>query len=214
MNGQLNVSEAQEILSQYVDLLNEGEDKIELLDLLEEASYISQENKELFQKALLAQMVYYHQAFEEKAPQMLARFEENMKMLDDARRKETLWEYLNRLLEQKGVTWKECLRDIGANVKFAYQLRQGKWNVMRFRPEDLAQIALLVDADPNEILKLSYQEIEGLKATPPHGDAAHFRLLKEDLEEYDSSISMKALNDDDEAIKFLAELDKLLLTYF
>lgn len=211
MNGQLNVNEIQEILSQYVDRLYEGEDRIDLLDLLEEASYLSQENKELFGKALLAQMVYYHRFFEEKAPQMLARFEENMKKIDEARSKETLWEYLNRLLEQKGLTWKECLREIGANVKFASQIMQGKWNVMRFRPEDLAQIAFRIDANPSEIMRLSYEDLEKQKVSVPIGDSAHFRI-KEDFQNH-FSLPEKYLKEDEE-LEFLAKLDKMLLTYF
>ncbi|NLW92590.1 MAG: hypothetical protein GXY34_13455 [Syntrophomonadaceae bacterium] len=209
MNGQLNVSEAHEILSSYLDKLERGEDSIELLEVLQGVSYLSKEHKEILQKAMLAQMVYSQGYFAAKVPEMLARFEENMEKIDETKSNENIWEYLNRLLAQKGATWKDCLSIIGANAKYSSQITQGNWSLMRFRPEDLAKIAAWIGADPSEIMRLSYEELLKQKESPE--GTIHYRV--QDQRSKNKNYGQQRDEAEEEEWEFMARLDGALAEF-
>lgn len=211
MSGRINETEMNNLFSKYISELDDGNDNLDILKSLEEAAKQSDMNLAVYEKALIAQTLYYRRLAEIRAPLMEKRFEAYLKKIESSRRNENIWSYFNRLIDDKGLNWKTILKELGLNPSSANQIKSGSWNLGGFHTDDLANISYMIGADPNEVLRLGYECLKAEKSSINLGTVAHFRKL-----DNVGKTNMKSAENqgDDEILLYINALDKSLDRYF
>lgn len=174
MSGRKEINEMKKWLTEYIENLEKGQDRTDLLEALKHEKDISEAYESLYKEAALAQFIYYSRLAEERLPIMRQRFQKLRNKLAHSDNLD-IWSYLESTMEQKGWTWKEILSKMGANPRFAGQIKDRKWSLQRIPPHDLANISSWIEADPNQVLRLSYAVLKAESASSDYGKAVHFR---------------------------------------
>jgi|GEM_PF-6283803 len=205
MSGKIEIKEMKNLLSEYIECLEKGQDRTELLEALKQKKDISEAFEAVYKDAELAQFFYYNRLAEDRLPIMRQRFQELRNKLAHS---ETLdiWSYLESTMEQKGWTWKDVLRKMGADPRFAGQIRNRKWSLQRISPRNLAHISYWLKADPNQVLRLSYANLKAETASSDYGKAAHFRAA---FDQKDKSPDQRQ-EQQDSILQYLKELENAL----
>lgn len=174
MSGKKDINEMKNILTEYIENLEKNQDRTDLMETLKQEKDISAVYENIYKDAALAQFFHYSRLAEERLPIMRQRFQELRNKLAHSENLD-IWSYLESSMEKKGWTWKEILSKMGANPRFAGQIKDRKWSLQRIPPHDLANISSLIEADPNQVLRLSYAILKAESASSDYGKAAHFR---------------------------------------
>lgn len=204
MSGKKEIKDMKRLLSEYIECLEKGQDRNDLLEALKQEKDISENYESIYKEATLAQFLYYNRLAEERLPVMRQRFQELRNQLahsDDL----DIWSYLESSMKQKGWDWRDVLNKIGADPRFASQIRNRKWNLQRIPPRDLAYISSWLKADPNQVLRLSYAHMKAEIASTDYDKAAHFRAAFDQ-----KSKSPIQIQQQDPVLQYLKELELAL----
>ncbi len=174
MSGKKEIKDMKNLLSEYIECLEKGQERTDLLEALKLEKDVSKAHENIYKDAALAQFFYYNRLAEERLPIMRQRFQELRNKLAHSENLD-IWSYLESTMEQKGWTWKDVLSKIGANPRFVGQIKDRKWSLQRIPPHDLANISSWIEADPNQVLRLSYAILKAESASSGYEKAAHFR---------------------------------------
>lgn len=205
MSGKKEAKKMKEILSKYIQSLEEGQERTDLLKALKEEKDISEAGENAYEDAALAQFFFYNSLAEARLPYLQQRFQEMQNKLAHAEDMD-IWSYLESSMEQKGWTWREVLNQMGANPKFAGQIKTRKWSLQRIAPRDLARISSWIEADPNKVLRLSYASMKAESLSADYGKAAHFRAgFDQKVESPDQTQEQQ-----DSVLRYLKELEQAL----
>jgi transcriptional regulator with XRE-family HTH domain len=205
MSGKKEIKEMKNLLSEYIENLEKGQERTDLLEALKLEKDVSEAHENIYKDAALAQFLYYNRLAEECLPIMRLRFKELRNKLVHSETQD-IWSYLELTMEQKGWTWKDVLGKMGADPRFAGQIRNRKWSLQRISPCDLAHISNWLEADPNQVLRLSYANLKAESAASDYGKAAHFRAAFDQKDEIPDHKQVQQ----DTVLQYLKELEKAL----
>lgn len=195
------------LYEKYVEKLDEEIDERDLLAKLKESSLLSDRGKELYEKALLAQLLYYEKETQKEMPQLLSKFMERQIAIRET--EEDVWCYLNSLLRNKGLTWSKVLNNLGKSTHLAPQMSTGSLNIERLPVALLVDIATILDANRDKLIAL----VERSLSNPQHPLTAnaHFRKAPH-TQEYLACIKIESTTSSpsNNKNKYLDELRSLL----
>lgn len=159
-----------ELYQKYTDALEARTDDREVLAQLRNYSLLSNEGKELYEKAVLAQLFFYEKETIEEMPRLLKAFNAN---LAANRQAENIWSYLNDLLHAKNLTWSKVFVHLGKSTHLSSQMATGNLNLDRLPASLLADIAKMLDANFDKLCALVKQNLSNPQCSTR--SAVHFR---------------------------------------
>lgn len=193
-----------ELYQKYTDSLEAGSDDRELLLQIKKNSQLTSNGKELYEKAVIAQLLYYENETLEEMPRLLKSFNEK---LAANRQIENIWSYLNDLLQAKSLTWSKVLIQLGKSTHLSNQLATGSLNIDRLPASLLADIAKKLDANFDKLYILVQEGLSKQRCSTP--SAAHFRIApKSDV--VTLNVDPAKINTDLACNQYMEELKKHL----
>lgn len=192
------------LYEKYIENLDEKIDDRELLAELKEYSFRSDIGKELYEKAVMAQLFFYEKETIEEMPRLLKSFNEK---LAATRQTENIWSYLNGLLQAKGLTWSTVFNRLGKTTQLSAQMATGTLKLDRLPASVLSDIAKILDANFDKLCALAKHSLSSPQQAPQ--PAVHLRKSPQTPELPTNAQSANA-KDDLACNQYLNELRKHL----
>lgn len=168
------------IYDTFIEGLDQDKENKELLSILKEHSTSSDDAKILYEQALLAYVLFQEKKTASRLPALMEKFRASyFKQAITTTTTESIWEYLNQLLVTNKMTWSEALKKIGVSTQFANQFKSGQFTISRFKPEKLAALLKLLEADFERVLGLIREQLY-VEHGIPYSNVVHFRKFNQE----------------------------------